>query len=149
MLGMRESWQPTGHFEEMLTHQAALNRWKQARLERWSTDIIRGQIEHASSPTREDLESAIEALPGDERFWNDVDAEAVLRTLELVSAGQNDLPVAPEVAEGAFRAVQVASDSALDVSTVTQDSASTDERVSVDQIATVDRPGSRPCRQVE
>jgi hypothetical protein len=134
LAGMRESWQPSGHFEEVLTHQAALNRWKRARLERWSTGIIQHQIELVGSPSRDDMELAIEGLPDDERFWLGVDVDEVLRTLDSLAQRDDHRPVAPGLARGVSLALQAISGIDVDGSSAGVVSVPADDHVPIAQL---------------
>ena len=57
LAGMRDSWQPVGHFEELLTVEGAMNRWKRARVERSTCGSIQSQIDLVSEPTLDTLET--------------------------------------------------------------------------------------------
>jgi hypothetical protein len=75
--GLRASLRPASHYEECLVFEMAMNRWQRQRVNRATTEVVAGQIELASMTSREELESAIEALPEDERRWISHDAAAV------------------------------------------------------------------------
>jgi len=98
--GMRDSWQPVGHFEELMTVEAAMNRWKRARVERAMCGAIQSQIDLALEPTRESQEDDWDALPADEQYWFGIDAGAVLHLLNSVESGSSQLLETMETDDG-------------------------------------------------
>jgi hypothetical protein len=110
LVGMRRSLQPDGHYEEVLTRQAAENRWKRARLERWMTDVIQQQIEFASLNSRGALEEAYDAMPADEAYWLGFDAGAAAAAFESLTESRGSRRVEATASRGALRALEHAWD---------------------------------------
>jgi hypothetical protein len=108
LAGMRDSWRPMGHFEDVLTYEGALNRWRRSRLEQWSNGVVQHQIDVASMPSRDSLERGLDALPADEEYWFGVDTQAVLRTVDAIEEDAS-LSISTEQAAGILRALTVIS----------------------------------------
>jgi hypothetical protein len=105
--GMRQSLAPVGHYEGGLTDQAALNRWKRARLDRWETEVIRHQIGLVSTRSPEALEQAHNAIPEDEVRWLGYNPEAAVVALDsLPTSNPSDL-VGAEAVDAVLRALEL------------------------------------------